>query len=128
MSNPIVHFEIIGQDGEKTKQFFADLFGWTIASDNPMNYGLVDPGRTTGPDGGPIGIAGGIGAAMGGGEGYVTVYVSVDDVEAALVKAEALGGTRVLGPDTVMPGVTIGLFTEPEGKIIGVLEAPTSDA
>jgi len=29
----------------------------------------------------------------------VTFYVEVPDVEAALVKAESLGGTRVFGPD-----------------------------
>jgi predicted enzyme related to lactoylglutathione lyase len=117
MANPVVHFEIIGKDGEKTKQFFADLFGWSINSDNPMNYGLVDPGLNDESRG----VAGGIGGAMGGSEGYVTVYVQVDDVETALAKAESLGGTRVFGPETIMGGLTIGLFTEPEGKTIGVL-------
>ncbi len=117
MANPVVHFEIIGKDGDKTKQFFADLFGWSINSDNPMNYGLTDPGL--GDEG--RGIAGGIGGAMGGSEGYVTFYVQVDDVETALAKAESLGGTRVFGPETIMGGLTLGLFNDPEGKTIGVL-------
>jgi predicted enzyme related to lactoylglutathione lyase len=117
MANPVVHFEIIGKDGDKTKQFFADLFGWSINSDNPMNYGLTDPGEN---DIGR-GIAGGIGGAMSGSEGYVTVYVQVDDVETALAKAESLGGTRIFGPETIMGGLTLGLFNEPEGKTIGVL-------
>ena len=117
MANPVVHFEIIGKDGDKTKQFFADLFGWSINSDNPMNYGLTDPGL--GAEG--RGIAGGLGGAMGGSEGYVTFYVQVDDVETALAKAESLGGTRIFGPETIMGGLTLGLFTEPEGKTIGVL-------
>jgi predicted enzyme related to lactoylglutathione lyase len=117
MANPVVHFEIIGKDADKTKRFFADLFGWSINSDNPMNYGLLDPGVNDDSRG----IAGGIGGAMGGSEGYVTVYVQVDDVEAALAKAESLGGTRVFGPETIMGGLTLGLFNEPEGKTIGVL-------
>jgi predicted enzyme related to lactoylglutathione lyase len=117
MANPVVHFEIISKDGDKSKQFFADLFGWSINSDNPMNYGLVDPGLSSDDRG----IAGGIGGVMGGGDGYVTVYVQVDDVEAALAKAESLGGTRQFGPETIMGGLTLGLFTEPEGKTIGVL-------
>jgi predicted enzyme related to lactoylglutathione lyase len=117
MANPVVHFEIIGKDGEKTKQFFSDLFGWSINSDNPMNYGLVDPGL----NGENRGIAGGFGGAMQGQEGHVTVYVEVDDVEAALAKAESLGGKRQFGPETIMGGLTLGLFTEPEGKTIGVL-------
>jgi predicted enzyme related to lactoylglutathione lyase len=117
MPNPVVHFEIIGKDGDKTKQFFTDLFGWTIDSNNPMNYGLVDPGVNA--DG--RGIAGGIAGAQPGQEGYVTVYVEVDDVEAALAKAESLGATRIFGPETIMEGLTIGIFAEPEGKPIGVL-------
>jgi predicted enzyme related to lactoylglutathione lyase len=117
MANPVVHFEIIGKDGDTTKRFFADLFGWTINSDNPMNYGLTDPGENEIGRG----IAGGLGGAMQGSEGYVTVYVQVDDVETALQKAESLGGTRVFGPETIMGGLTLGLFNEPEGKTIGVL-------
>jgi predicted enzyme related to lactoylglutathione lyase len=117
MANPVVHFEIIGKDGEKTKRFFADLFGWAIDDDNPMKYGLVDPGG----DAEGRGIAGGIGGGMEGQEGYVTVYVEVDDVEAALARAESLGATRMMGPETIMDGLTIGLFAEPEGKPFGVL-------
>jgi predicted enzyme related to lactoylglutathione lyase len=117
MANPVVHFEIIGKDGESTKQFFADMFGWSIDSNNPMKYGLVDPGD----DADGRGIAGGISGGMPGQDGYVTVYVEVDDVEAALGKAEGLGGTRIFGPETIMEGLTIGIFSEPEGKPIGVL-------
>jgi predicted enzyme related to lactoylglutathione lyase len=117
MANPVVHFEIIGQDGDATQKFFADLFGWTIDTNNPMKYGMVDPGDN--PEG--RGIAGGVAGAMGGGPGYVTVYVEVDDVEAALAKAESLGGTRMMGPENIMEGLTIGLFSEPEGKPVGVL-------
>jgi predicted enzyme related to lactoylglutathione lyase len=122
MPNPVAHFEIVGKDGDKTKQFFADLFGWSIDSSNPMSYGLVDPGKTA--DG--RGIAGGIAGAMEGTDGYVTVYVEVPDVEASLAQAEQLGGSRLFGPETIMEGVTIGLFAEPEGKTIGVLQAPAS--
>jgi predicted enzyme related to lactoylglutathione lyase len=117
MANPVVHFEIIGRDAGRTQEFFAQLFGWAIDADNPMNYGLVDPGHD--PEG--RGIAGGIGCGMPGQDGYVTVYVEVDDVEAALAKAESLGATRIMGPETIMEGLAIGLFAEPEGKPIGVL-------
>jgi predicted enzyme related to lactoylglutathione lyase len=44
-------------------------------------------------------------------------------VEAALKNAEDLGGTRMMGPDKVTEGVVIGQFTDPEGHLIGVLEA-----
>jgi predicted enzyme related to lactoylglutathione lyase len=54
--------------------------------------------------------------------GHVTIYVQVPDVEEALVKAEELGGTRMMGPDQPPGGPTIGLFTDPEGHVIGVLQ------
>ena len=81
---------------------------------------MVDPADN--PPGGSesSGIGGGIGEMPEGQPGYATFYVDVPDVEAALAKAEGLGGTRVMGPETVMEGLVIGLFTDPEGHIIGV--------
>jgi hypothetical protein len=54
----------------------------------------------------------------------VTFYVGVPDVGAALADAERLGGTRMMGPDKVMEGVEIGLFTDPEGRVVGLLKDP----
>jgi len=121
MGQPVVHFEIIGRDGEALKRYYAQLFGWEIDSNNPMNYGVIQREGNTNADG--AGIGGGI---MGAPEDmvpqpYVTVYVEVPDVEAALAQAEELGGARQMGPEEVMPGLTIGLFTDPEGHLVGVL-------
>lgn len=63
------------------------------------------------------GIGGGIGA--GAQSSHVTFYVEVPDVEAPLAKAESLGATRLMGPDTAGP-VEIGVFNDPEGHMIGV--------
>ena len=52
----------------------------------------------------------------------MTFYVEVPDVEAALAKAESLGGTRMMGPDKVMEGVEIGMFNDPEGHTIGLFK------
>lgn len=41
MGAPVVHFEIYGPDAAKLRTFYADLFGWEIHADNPMNYGMV---------------------------------------------------------------------------------------
>jgi predicted enzyme related to lactoylglutathione lyase len=121
MGQPVVHFEITGQDGQKLQSYYSDLFGWQIDADNPMNYGIVPrEGNTT--DGG-IGIGGGIGPGPEGDPGHVTFYVLVPDVEAALAKAESLGGTRVMGPEHVMEGLVIGLFSDPEGHVVGVVNS-----
>ena len=42
------------------------------------------------------------------------------DVEAALRRAESLGGIRVMGPATSPNGLVVGHFTDPEGTLIGV--------
>jgi uncharacterized protein len=118
VGQPVVHFEVIGKDGEKLQRYYSDLFGWEINSDNPMKYGMVAREGNTGPDG--AGIGGGIAGGPEGYGGHVTFYVAVDDIEAALQKAEELGGTRVMGPETVMDMVQLGQFKDPEGHVVGV--------
>jgi uncharacterized protein len=121
MGQPVVHFEVIGRDAEKLKAYYGDLFGWKIDSDNPMSYGIVRREDNPTRDGG--GIGGGIGGpGPDDYPGHVTFYVAVPDVEAALAKAESLGGARAMGPETVMEGVEIGLFNDPEGHIVGVVK------
>ncbi|MDX6667419.1 MAG: uncharacterized protein QOK04_799 [Solirubrobacteraceae bacterium] len=120
MGQPVVHFEVIGKDGDKLRSFYSDLFDWKINSDNPMNYGIVDRESNVNADG--IGIGGGIGGYPEA-PSHVTFYVEMPDVEAALSKAESLGGSRVMGPDVVTEGVEIGLFTDPEGQVVGVIKS-----
>jgi predicted enzyme related to lactoylglutathione lyase len=124
MGQPVVHFEIIGKDVEKLKSYYSDLFGWEIDSNNPMNYGIVPRDGNVSADG--IGIGGGVGAGPEGYPGHVTFYIEVPDVEAALAKAESLGGSRVMGPEKVMEQVELGLFTDPEGHLVGVVKSASA--
>ncbi len=121
MGNPVVHFEVIGKDAEKLQSYYAELFGWEIDAENPMSYGLVEREGNTNPDG--VGIGGGVGTGPEGYPGHVTFYVEVPDVEAALAKAESLGGTRTMGPETIMDGVELGQFTDPEGHLVGLVKS-----
>ncbi len=124
MGQPVVHFEVIGTDPEKLQSYYGDLFGWEFdtsapvskAVSQPGNYGFVD--RNTTSDG--VGIPGGVGGGPGY-DGHAIFYVGVPDVEAALQKAERLGGTRRIGPaKNLEGGVVVGHFTDPEGHLIGV--------
>jgi predicted enzyme related to lactoylglutathione lyase len=120
MGQPVVHFEVIGKDGERLQSYYSELFGWEIDANNPMKYGTVQREGNTNADG--IGIGGGIAGGMEGYDGHVTFYVQVPDVEASLAQAESLGGTRMMGPDEVPgAGIVIGLFSDPEGHVIGVM-------
>jgi predicted enzyme related to lactoylglutathione lyase len=123
MGQPVVHFEVIGKDGEKLRDYYSELFGWEIDADNPANYGVVQREANLNADG--AGIGGGVAAGPTPDyPGHVTFYVEVPDVEAALAKAESLGGARVFGPAEV-PGteVELGQFTDPEGHLIGLTKA-----
>jgi len=116
-----VHFEIIGRDPTKLRSYYGELFGWefhtgdaaTEAVSQPGNYGFVDGNATDG------GINGGVGGGAGY-EGRVLFYVSVPNVEAALEKAESLGGKRQMGPEGTPGTLVVGRFTDPEGHLIGV--------
>jgi predicted enzyme related to lactoylglutathione lyase len=120
VGQPVVHFEIIGKDPDKLRNYYSELFGWEFNTDNPMNYGIVQREGNVNADG--VGVGGGVGAGPEGYAGHVTFYVEVPDVEAALAKAESLGGTRMMGPHKVMDQLEVGLFTDPEGHVIGVIK------
>src|SRR6202040_3109606 len=111
MTHPVVHFEVSGKDLDKLNSFYAELFGWkTQKVPGEMPYAMVEK-----EDGG---IGGGIGEAPNG-NGHVTFYVGTDDPQATLDKAEKLGGKTIM-PVTELPQVTIALFADPEGHVIGL--------
>ena len=118
MGNPVVHFEIIGTDPARLREYYGELFGWEYDTSGPVsaqvseagNYGFVET------DGIPGGVGGGAGY-----DSHVVFYVGVPDVAAALAEAERLGGTRRMGPDRA-PGrdLVVAHFTDPEGNVVGL--------
>jgi len=123
MGQPVVHFEIIGKDPAGLRGYYGELFGWDFdtsgrvaeAVSEPDNYGFVN--RISTGDG--TGIPGGVGGGAAY-QGHVVFYIGVPDVEAALRRAEDLGGTRQMGPESAPTGLVVGHFTDPEGNLIGV--------
>jgi len=113
MAHPVMWFEVLGQNGDTLRKFYGGLFGWKFTNDSP--YGIVDTGAARG-------IPGGLGPVYPGKKPWVTFYVETPDVTASLEQAEQLGGRTVL-PKTVMPDVTFGVFEDPEGHTIGLVEA-----
>jgi uncharacterized protein len=112
MGNPTMWFEVAAKDREAMKGFYGSMFAWEMTDVEEMPYTTVENHGQ--------GIPGGIGSAPDG-EGGVTFYVEVDDVEAGLAKAESLGGSRVMGPMDLPRGGQLGLFADPEGHVVGVM-------
>ena len=130
MGQPVVHFEVVGKDFDKLKSFYSEVAGWSYAEapaagqEGVPPYAMVPQEDNTNPDG--IGIGGGIGVGPEGYEGHVTFYIEVPDVGASLDQVEKLGGTKVMGPETMTEDLTIGLFNDPEGHLVGLVQAAAS--
>jgi predicted enzyme related to lactoylglutathione lyase len=111
----------MGPDGDKLAAFYGDLFGWSLTPSPGLDaYNMTDEEET--------GISGAVGQGNENMPQYQTIYVQVDSVDEHLGKAEGAGGTAVV-PRTVIPGmVTFGLFTDPAGNLVGLVEAETPPA
>ena len=112
MSHPVIHAEIRSEDPDATRSFFADLFGWKVASEGGFpGYTFIDTGSDNGP---AVAIS-----PRQGAEDEVLFFVSVDDVVATLAKAEELGGT-VTQPAQEVPGVTFAVLADAQGHKVGI--------
>ena len=111
MAHPVIHAEIRSTDPESTRAFFGALFGWTYSDGAFPGYTFVDTEAE-----GTLPTA--IGPLQGGADA-VLFFVGVQDVEATLARAEALGG-KTIQPAQSVPGVTFGVFADPQGHVVGV--------
>ena len=125
MGQPVVHFEILTKDPDALGEFFHKAFDWKInpLSEGGANVAKYNIAQPTGQDVPERSINGGIGGLPPNGyKGHVTFYIAVDDVETALQRVESFGGKRMMGPEQVPDGPVIGLFEDPQGNVIGVVE------
>ena len=109
MPNHICHFEIGCRDRAKAADFYSKMFDWTLQPDPNATYI-----RTGGDVGGHLTTLG------HEPQNYTIFYVMVDDVAAALSRAESLGGRTLVGPLPLPNGTFFGWFADPEGNSIGV--------
>jgi uncharacterized protein len=114
MASPVVHFEVLGRDADALKRFYGDTFEWGMESVMPT-YAMARPG-------GEGAIDGGVGSAPDGAAGHVTFYIQVDDLQTALEKVAANGGSTIAPPMDVPGGPSIALFADPEGHVVGLVK------
>lgn len=123
MSRP-VHFEIHAADPERMAAFYTNLFGWTIQKwDGPMEYWTITTGAegTPGIDGGMVKRMGDVPAEGSAVDAFVCT-VGVENCDAAVAKAVALGGTVAL-PKAPIPGMGwLAYVKDLDGNIMGLME------
>ena len=112
MGNRIVHAEVVGKDGPVLQSYYGQLFGWKQNTDLPGGYAMTDDAES--------GIVLGTGPAPDGGNGWVTFYVSVDDLDATLSRAQELGGQVVAPKFSPAPETWLAMVADPEGHVIGL--------
>src|SRR5262245_29123290 len=109
----VVHWEIQAQDPKKLQSFYSGVFGWKIDANTPMQYGMVTSRARKR-------IEGGIGGSQGPGS-RVLVYAQVASIPSTLKRMESKGGKTIM-PRTDVGPVVIGLYRDPEGNTMGLIE------
>ena len=121
MANPIVHWELMGPDGDAMVEFYSKMFGWSPQGVPGFdNYYMVDDEQA--------GLGGAVGTGPEQMPSYMTFYIQVDSIDDHLAQIGGAGGSTVM-PRTVVPGiVTFALFSDPAGNTVGIVEAETPPA
>ena len=121
MRNPVVHFEVGAADDGPLVAFYEELFGWEPRGlSGGAGYTMIDTR-------GGSGINGGIGKSRTG-QPWSAFYVETDDPQATLEAANALGGTTVMPATDFGEAVTIAMFNDPDGLLVGLVRAPARPA
>ena len=104
---PIVFFDIAGPDLAVQRKFFADVFGWESAPTGHVSAS-VPPGKLPG--------------FLRTDPAAVLLYFGVPDVTATLAQIVAAGGAFAVPRFEVKGVVVLGLFTDPSGNQLGLVE------
>jgi len=105
------HIEIPTTDIEKSKKFYADVFGWKMEHDPKSDYWMFDAGG---------GIGGGFVNQPYIGSGTILPYIMVTSIENVLERIVAAGGA-VFTPKTEIPGMGwFAIFRDPVGVKVGL--------
>jgi predicted enzyme related to lactoylglutathione lyase len=115
-----VHFEVGAADDAPLVAFYAEMFGWGLQGFPGGGYTMIDTRGGTG-------INGGIGRSQSG-QPWSAFYVEADDLQATLDKANALGGTTVTPVTEFGGAVTVAMFSDPDGLLVGLVQAPPEAA
>ena len=121
MSGRVVHFEVPYDDAERAQSFYADVFGWRIQPMPEMQYTIVSTGPAT--DEGMPAEPGYIGGGMGQrGEllSKPVITIAVDDVNDALDRIRANGGSAIGEPIPVGEMGIAAYFEDSEGNRMGL--------
>ena len=121
MGNPVVQWQIVAKEPELVARFYAALFGWKVNTNNALGYRMLDTGSARG-------IAGGVWPSPPEGHNLVQLFVEVDDIDAFITKASALGASVIVPKSELPDGDALAIVLDPAGLSFGLYRpgpAPT---
>ncbi len=124
--NPVIHFEMPYEKGERLVKFYSDAFGWQMQMTGPDmgNYVLAHTAETDekGMVTTPGTINGGFFEKNPQWPAQTSVVISVTDINEAIKKITDAGG-KVLGEPMDIPGVGKYVsFHDTEGNRASILQ------
>jgi predicted enzyme related to lactoylglutathione lyase len=119
LGNPVVQWQIVAKEPEKVAKFYAGLFGWKIDTNNALGYRVVDTGSGRG-------INGGVWPSPPEGHNLVQLFVEVDDIDASIAKATALGASIIVPKSELPDGDALAIVLDPAGLSFGLYRARPS--
>ena len=106
MGAPIVFFDIAGPDLQQQSHFYRSVFEWEIGDDGRFSVSSAPT----------------LSAALRQDPSDKVIYLGVADISATLAAVVANGGT-IVAPRFEVPGVVVlGLFIDPAGNSMGLVE------
>ena len=107
MPNPVVHWQMLSKNPDASARFYTELFGWSVAAPDPLGYRRVDTGTSEG-------IQGGIWPSPPEAHSFVQLHVQVEDCDASVAKANELGATTIMPPQTLPQGERMAVLLDVE--------------
>ncbi len=111
-ARPVVHWEIQARDPQNMREFYSQMFNWSIGDGPIMQIGA----GIGGPEPGPAGHI------LPSDAPRIVLYIQVLDLRASMERATALGGSVIAQPFDVPGGPTIAGIADPEGNRITLVQ------
>lgn len=113
MGNPVVQWQIVAKDRDAVARFYSALFGWKVQTDNALGYRVIETGNGRG-------INGGVWPSPPEGHNLVQLFVEVEDIDAALIKATSLGASVIVPKSELPDGDALAIVLDPAGLSFGM--------
>lgn len=118
----VVHFEIPAEDLERSKKFYAEVFGWKLNDIPEMKYITIETAATD-PETRMIKEIGSINGGMMQRADKIknpVITIDVADIDSAMAKVKQNGGEEVMAKMEVGDMGWASYFKDTEGNILGL--------